>query len=274
MCGSSVAFGAGLSLEVEPLPPRQTAAPKAGWGSILLQIAVVLLIVGVLVTLLAQPVLSGGRGEASRTACSNNLKQLAVALHIYHERYGALPAQCVTDENGRPMHSWRVALLPFLEESKLYDDYDFEQPWDSSYNRAVCEVPIDLFSCPRAAVSEGGDFSLTNYFVVTGDGTMFGPDRWTKFSDVTDGLSNTIMIVECNSPDFRVKWYEPRDIPFDEMEFKLNPPRGIGVSSAHPGVAHVALADGSVRSVAGESVGESAFRYLLIRNDGMPVQIP
>ena len=171
------------------------------------------------------------------------------------------------------MHSWRVALLPFLEQTKLYEEYDFDQPWDSPHNRSVCEVPIDSFFCPRAAES-AGDSSLTNYFVVSGDETMFGPDRWTKFSDVTDGLANTIMIVECNSPDFRVKWYEPRDVPFDEMEFKLNPPEGIGVSSSHIGGANVALADGSIRFIAGGSIGEPTFRYLLIRNDGMPVQVP
>lgn len=271
-CGSSVA-GAEISFaDVEPLPPRLSASPR-GWKSFVLQFAFVALICAVLVALLSQPVLSGGRGEANRYSCQGHLKNLALALHNYHDVYGALPAQSITDENGRPMHSWRVALLPFLEELELHDAYNFDLPWDSPHNSALCERTIETYRCP--SVSESGDvLALTNYFVVSGDETMFGPDRWTKFSDVTDGSANTIMIVECSSPDFRVKWYEPRDLPFDEMEFRLNPPRGIGVSSRHPGGAQVALADGSIRFIAGRSIGEPTFRYLLIRNDGMPVKIP
>jgi len=82
------------------------------------------------------------------------------------------------------------------------------------------------------------------------------------------------MVVECDSPLFRVEWSEPRDIPFDRMSFRIDPPESPGVPSEHAGGINVAMGDGSVRFLVSDEVDETTFRYLLIRNDGMPVQLP
>jgi prepilin-type processing-associated H-X9-DG protein len=261
-----------------PLPPQGGAnATAAGMG-----IGAVLLVVlgvsgcvligcgGILVALLL-PAVQAGREAARRSQCQNNLKQIALAMHNYHDTYRALPAQAVLDENGQPMHSWRVAILPFIEQQALYQQYNFNEPWNSPANRALADVHVPAYACPSSA--HGPNSNETSYFVVYGDETMFAPNRWSSFADVTDGTSNTIMIVESDS--LHVPWSEPRDIPFNEMQFNLNVPDGeLGVSSKHMGGANVAMGDGSVRFLNGDSVDEQTFRYLLMKADGNAVYVP
>jgi prepilin-type processing-associated H-X9-DG protein len=259
-------------------PPHGSGAAAAGMG-----IGALLLIVlgvtgcvligcgGVLVALLL-PAVQQAREAANRSMCQNNLKQIALAMHNYHDTYQVLPAQAVLDENGRPMHSWRTALLPFIEQQALYERYNFNEPWDSPANRALADVRIPTYACTSSG--HGPNSPETSYFVVYGDETMFAPNRWIGFSAVPDGTSNTIMIVESDS--LHVPWSEPRDIPFNEMQFYLDVPDGeLGVSSKHMGGgANVAMGDGSVRFLRGETLDEQTFRYLLMRADGNAVMMP
>jgi hypothetical protein len=256
---------------IEPLPPKRGTSRFRGCTVPTLLVGAVLSTLAILFGCLV-PATSTPREAAYRMSCSNNLKQIAIALHNYHDTYRMLPAQSITDGNGRPMHSWRTAILPFFGEDETHADYDYEQPWDSPHNRKVCSKAISVYRCPSSDIDE--DSNLTNYFVVYGDGTMFAPDRWTRFSDVTDGLSNTIMVVECDSEAMRVEWAEPRDIPFDRMSFRLNPPDGLGLSSEHYSGVQVAMGDGSVRFLSDGTVAETTLRYSLIRNDGQDVQLP
>lgn len=260
-----------------PPPPGAGAATAAGMG-----IGAVLLVVlgvsgcvligcgGILVALLL-PAVQSAREAARRMECSNNLKQIAIAMHNYHDTYKVLPAQAVLDENGQPMHSWRTALLPYIEQQALYQQYDFNKPWNSPENRALADVRIPTYACPSDP--DSATSSQTSYFVVYGDETMFAPNRWISFMDVPDGLSNTIMIVESDS--LSVPWSEPTDIPFDQMQFFLNPPPGeVGISSNHPGGANVALGDGSVRFISAEGVSEQTIRYAIMRADGQASYLP
>ncbi|HEV7279665.1 MAG TPA: DUF1559 domain-containing protein [Pirellulaceae bacterium] len=261
-----------------PLPPQGgSGAAAAGMsvGAVLMVVlgvtgCVLIACGGILVALLL-PAVQASREAAVRSQCLNNLKQIALAMHNYHDTHRALPAQAVLDENGQPMHSWRTALLPFLEEQSLYQQYNFNEPWNSPTNRALADVPVRAYSCP--AGGHGPDSAETSYFVVYGDETMFAPNRWTRFADVPDGLSNTIMIVESNS--LHVPWSEPRDIPFDEMQFYLNAPESeLSVSSAHTNGANVAMGDGSVRFLNQDGLDEQTFRFMLMRADGNPVSLP
>lgn len=260
------------SIGIEPLPPRRGTSRATGCNSTALQIGLVLLIGCIVFTCLFPMDFGDVREAANRSSCSNNLKQIALALHNYHDTYKALPPQSIRDENGRPMHSWRTLLLPFLEEETVYREYNFDQPWDSPHNREVCRKAISTFRCPSSGSSK--DSNLTTYFVVYGDETMFAPDRWIKLSDVTDGTSNTIMVVECDSEAMRVEWAEPRDIPFDRMSFRIDPPESPGIPSEHTGGINVALADGSVRFLSEKSIDKLVFHCLLVRNDGNRVFIP
>jgi hypothetical protein len=97
---------------------------------------VVIAIIAVLIAFLL-PAVRSARGAAYRSHCSSNLKQIALALHNYHDTFGAFPPAYVADESGKPMHSWRVLILPFLESSPLYDKYRFDEPWDGPNNRQL-----------------------------------------------------------------------------------------------------------------------------------------
>ena len=90
------------------------------------------------------PAFSSAREAARRMQCLNNLKQIALALHNYHDVYGVFPPAYIPDAQGKPKHSWRVLILPFLEEQGTYEKYDFDEPWDGPNNRAL------LTSMPRA----------------------------------------------------------------------------------------------------------------------------
>jgi hypothetical protein len=89
------------------------------------------------------------RGIGSRPGkCVNNLKQIALALHNYHDDHGCFPPAYVADANGRPMHSWRVLILPYLEQKVLYDQYDFTEPWNGPNNSKLLATPPDTYGCP------------------------------------------------------------------------------------------------------------------------------
>ena len=90
------------------------------------------------------------REAARRSQCKNNLKMIGLALQNYHDMYRSFPPAFVADENGKPMYSWRVLLLPHLEHAPLYKKYDLSQPWDSPANKAVLDNMPDVFACPSS----------------------------------------------------------------------------------------------------------------------------
>jgi hypothetical protein len=130
-----------------------------------------------------------------------------------------------------------------LEAQQAYGAYDMNQPWDSPANDAVKSMMPDVFRCP----SDPNTGQYTDYVVVTGAETLFDGSKQTKFSDVIDGLSNTIMVVE--AVGMNIPWTEPRDLDFNRMSMTINSQPGNCVHSHHPGVALVLLGDGSVRQL-------------------------
>src|SRR6476469_182788 len=94
----------------------------------LVKLLVVIAIIGVLVALLL-PAVQAAREAARRMQCSNHLKQIGLALQNYHDTFGSLPPAYLADSQGKPIHSWRVLILPFLENTTLYDRYSFDEPW-------------------------------------------------------------------------------------------------------------------------------------------------
>jgi prepilin-type processing-associated H-X9-DG protein len=190
--------------------------------------------------------LGESRGAARRCQCCNNLKQIALALHNYHETYGSFPPAYVTDAEGRPLYSWRVLILPFMESRPLFGQFRFDEPWDSPNNIQVSRFPYDPFCCPSDEQHATNLASaMTNYVVVVGPGTIWPGADSRSFGDVSDGTSNTILVVEVRNSG--IHWAEPRDLHVDQMPPGINAAAGQGISIDHPDGVNVALVDGSVR---------------------------
>ena len=122
---------------------------RSKWSLPVGPLAVVCLVAIALAALLLAPVQVATSG-ATRTKCRDNLKRIGLAMHMYHQTYGVFPPPCLTDENGMPIHSWRVLLLPFLDEQELYDEYRFDEPWDGPSNSRLHSRMPEIFRCNRA----------------------------------------------------------------------------------------------------------------------------
>ena len=222
------------------------------------------------------------RAAARRTASSNHLKQLALGFHNFHDTYGCFPPAAVIGPDGKPWHSWRVLLLPFLEEMALYKQYDFSQPWDSPKNLAVAEKMPAIFRDPAR---EGPPDTLTDYAAITGEAAIFQPGVVTMtsaddfpaclktakkvgFASVTDGISRTILFATVD-PARKIPWTKPEDIVLDDTFPGIGKPAGIG--AIHPlgdgRVGLFAFADGSVHLIA-DTVDTETLRKFLTRAGG------
>jgi hypothetical protein len=189
------------------------------------------------------------REWSRKSCCCNNLRQIMLSLHCYHERYGSFPPAYVANANGRPIHSWRVLILPYIEQRQLYDAYRFDEPWDGPNNRRLRMVRVAQYECPE----HGFEGTLTSYVAVAGPETAWPGPKCVKFKDVTDGTSNTLMVAEI--AESGIHWLEPRDLNTATMSLSVNADDKQGVSSLHRETswrrgllgAHIRMADGGVR---------------------------
>ena len=186
-------------------------------------------------------------------------------MHNYNQAYGCFPPAYVADKNGKPMHSWRVLLLPYMDQKALYDLYRFDEPWDSPANRKVSDVAIRIYQCPSEY--EGATHN-TSYMMVVGPRTISDGPHGRKVAEITGGASNTIMVVEVANSG--VGWAEPRDLNFDRINFKINSGQRPGIGSDHPGGANVAMCDGSVHFL-GNSFDPQFIKAMLTIDGGKPI---
>lgn len=173
-----------------------------------------------LVELVSKPIQRMLIDEARRRAL-NDLKLLALAMHNYHDTHGHFPPAASRDPQGRPLLSWRVALLPFLDQAELYQQFHLDEPWDSEHNRSLIPRMPDVFRVPlsRHLPSDG----LASYGVPGGEKTIFPPLGKISFRDIKDGTSNTILIVEVDDDHAQV-WTKPGAYPIDMQQ----PAAGLG----------------------------------------------
>lgn len=174
------------------------------------------------------------RIAAQRSSDKGHLKQLAVAIHNYHDTYGQLPPPFVADAEGRPMHSWRVLILPFIDQQKLYAEYRFTEPWNSPHNRELESRMPNAYAFSGTGMRGN---TTTNVLAVTGPETMWPGRGKATFDDVKDGQDHSIMFVENDGSG--IHWMEPRDLVFEEMDFTLNSPAGVSCNHLTPNVATV-----------------------------------
>ena len=142
-----------------------------------------LMAVAILIALLL-PAVQAAREAARRAQCVNNLKQIGLAMHNYLSAENFFPPAAITDAKGRPLLSWRVAILPYIEQGSLYSQFHLDEPWDSDHNLALVSRMPRTYACPSNPQLGTGK---TSYQVVVGKKTIFGADnRPTRISDITD----------------------------------------------------------------------------------------
>jgi hypothetical protein len=237
----------------------------------LVEVLVIIAVTGMTAACLAPAVQSGPRPRVSawRNGCFDNMKQIVMAMHLYHDAHGHFPPAYVADEFGRPMHSWRVLLLPYLEEKKKYDAYRWDEPWNGPNNSKLAECP-EIFHCPSDPAVKTSP--MTSYVVVSGPGTAFPGAATTSFQDFRrDGTSKSILIVEVANSG--IHWMEPRDLNLQQMAATINAQAGQGISSCHNGGAVCALADSSVHFLS-ETLSAQELRAMLTIDGGETVTLP
>jgi hypothetical protein len=193
--------------------------------------------------------------SARRSQCRSNLQQIVVALHNYHDAYKSFPPAYITDAEGKPMHSWRVLILPFVEQQGLYDQYDFSEPWNGPNNKKLGAVQMtpDVYQCPSDP--DVWRSAMTSYVAVVGPHTAWPGNKPRTMADMPGITDRTIVVTEMASSG--IHWMEPRDLAVERALRGIDPEGREGMSSWHPSAggyfdheAHglnVAMADGSVQ---------------------------
>jgi prepilin-type processing-associated H-X9-DG protein len=214
------------------------------------------------------------RDASQRQASANNLKQIGLGMHNFASNTQRLPAIASQTKDGKPGLSWRVALLPYLEEDNLYRQFRLDEPWDSANNKRLLTPMPKIFAHPAASDATTAS-GKTHYRGFYGTGAVFdpavtlpqrggSPTLGVRFpNDITDGTSNTILVVEAADP---IEWTRPDDLRFDPNA--LLPKLGVTDDGFH-----VLFADGSVRYIK-KPVDEKMIKAAITRNGGEPVLLP
>jgi len=204
------------------------------------------------------PAIQKARQAARDVEEMNNLRQLALAMFNYESAYGKFPTD-VYGADGKPLLSWRVQLLPFLEELQLSKNFKLDEPWDSPHNLALLEPMPAVFQ----SRGDGEQPGKTRYLALKGDRTMWPGKQGIRFSQVTDGTSNTLLFVQ-TAPEAAVPWTKPADIDYDaDRPFAgLKSDRGAFLAS---------LSDGSVHRIS-LAIPKATLQALVTRDGGEVIE--
>ena len=202
------------------------------------------------------------RVKGDRAQSVNNLKQMVIAMHNYHGANKHFPPPGISDINdatGKPLLSWRVAILPYIDQQPLYQEFDLTQAWDSPRNKKLIAKMPAIYVLPGAEEKEGH----TNYRVLVGPGAAFEKGQKIQIQQITDGTSNTIMIVEAAEPTI---WTRPDDLPFD-------PKGALPKFGITPDGFNAAMCDGTVRFIRADTSAD-IIRAMITRNGGEAFNLP
>lgn len=196
--------------------------------------------------------------EQLRQAAST-MKQIGIALHAYHDTYGFLPAN-ITDMNDKPLLSWRVAVLPFIEEDALYKQFKLDEAWDGETNKKLIEELPKIYAPVRVKTKEKGLTFLQGF---DGPDATFEAGKKLRIpASFPDGTSNTVAVVEGGEP---VIWSKPADLKFDAT--KDLPKLG----GQFDGDFHAVCMDGAFYKVNGKQMDHPQFKLMVTRSDGQAV---
>jgi len=188
------------------------------------------------------PAVFAAREAASRMMCANHEKQIGIAFHNYHDSYGALPPLYTVDEDGKPLHSWRVLILPFIEQQEMYRQIRLDEPWDSDHNRQFHDRMPSIYKCPS---HPGNPRSDCTYSAVAG--WAFVPAKEAEsvlgvhFRDLIEGTSNILALVEVKEA---FNWMDPTaDVTLEDIA------KGNRIGSNHSNFVNVLMMDCSVQAL-------------------------
>jgi hypothetical protein len=213
------------------------------------------------VTGLLLPAVQAARSAARRSSAMNNLKQIGLAMHNCHDAKKALPAAAIVDADGKPLLSWRVAILPYLQQDELYKQFHLDEPWDSEHNLKLLAKMPDVYERPGAETLAPGQ---TPYLAIVGEKAIFDAKQPRNFRTITDGLSKTIMVVEARA-DHAVAWTKPDDLTLDDNTSDA-------LFGARENFFLACFGDGAVRVVA-DTIDAAMLQALLTRNGGEAVSL-
>jgi type II secretory pathway pseudopilin PulG len=191
---------------------------------------------GILVALLL-PAVQQAREAARRNQTMNKMKQIEIALQNYHDVHKHFPPAATTDKDGKPLLSWRVAILPYMDENPLYQQFHLDEPWDSEHNLPLSAKLPDSYESPSFSTG-----NKTLFLGALGKELMFTGAEGLGMRSVIDGTSKTIMFVEAD-PAKAVVWSQPGDL-------KIDPKQPDADLATHAGGVHlVAAVDGSIHTL-------------------------
>lgn len=236
-----------------------------------IEIFILIIIIGMLIGLLFPPFISGRTPEECRDMCVSRLKQLALALHAYHEDFGSFPPAYIADADGKPSHSWRSLVLPYIDGgpgkgdvyTELEEKYSFDGLWNSPGNsklsfdgrihRHFCG---SAYCCPDdpSRWDSPVEADAASYFAVVGPQAAWRGADPVSLDDLPERGKRMILLIEARGRN--INWKEPKDLAYEDAAAGVNRFDGRGLSSEHTlgddyrhhplHGAYVAFVDGSV----------------------------
>ena len=194
-------------------------------------------------TALFLPAVQSSRTAARGASSMNNMKQIMLAMHNYHDANKKFPPAYNADKSGKPLLSWRVLILPMIGQGDLYGQFKLDEPWDSANNKPLIAKMPQVYRSPASKATG----EKTNYLTVRGKNSVFPGSESVRIADITDGTAFTLVLVEA-SDEKAVVWTKP-----DDFEYSDDNPL-TGLIGLYPNVFNAAFADGSVRSLPATTV--------------------
>jgi prepilin-type processing-associated H-X9-DG protein len=210
--------------------------PNSGLRFTLVKVLAVLGLLGLLIAFLL-PLNRSARPAAYRAQCVNNLKQIALALQGYEQAHKTLPPAYTVDAQGKPLHSWRTLILPYLEQEPLYRTIDLSKPWNDPANARALETSIPVFHCPAAVEPQ----NTTTYLAIASPDGCFIPGEFRRLAEITDPHESTFMVIEAGTKN-AVPWMSPVDAD-QSLVMSLGPTTKLH----HVGGTNACFVDGHVQ---------------------------